>query len=166
MLILCTFCAAQNRSFKQKFIPKRSQNWVIFAKKRKNCFAFLFWDLRLKSQIFTPHPCPPILKIFYLIHWTVNKKLLQKTGWPGRSNTGRPAGQPAMILKFTGLVGSRKSWPVPSLNWTVKEHRINAETICSENVRQRNRWRRNGGAEMVEPKWSHRKDEIPVGYPF
>ena len=30
--------------------------------------------------------------------------------------TGRLPGQPAMILKFTGRVGSRKSWQVPSLN--------------------------------------------------
>ena len=49
----------------------------------------------------------------------MNKNLLQKTGWPGRSKTGRPAGQPAMILKFTGRVGSGKSWPVPSLKRAV-----------------------------------------------
>ena len=27
-----------------------------------------------------------------------------------------------------------------------------AETICAKNVGQRNRWRRNGRAEMVAPK--------------
>ena len=36
--------------------------------------------------------------------------------------------------------------------WTVKEHRIGAETICAENVRQRNRWCRNGRTEKT---WSH-----------
>ena len=42
----------------------------------------------------------------------------------------------------------------PTLNnWTVKEHRIGAETICAENVRQRNRWRRNGRTEKT---WSRR----------
>ena len=53
----------------------------------------------------------------YIEQWT--KTFCKKTGRPGRSQTGRPAGQPAgqpeMILKFTGRVGSRKSWPVPSL---------------------------------------------------
>ena len=31
-------------------------------------------------------------------------KFFIKAGRPGRSETGRPAGQPAEILKFTGLV--------------------------------------------------------------
>ena len=38
-------------------------------------------------------------------------------------------------------------------NWTVKEHRIGAETICAENVRQRNRWRRYSRTEKT---WSLR----------
>ena len=39
---------------------------------------------------------------------------LNSEGKPS-AKTSRPAGQPAMILKFTGRVGSRKSCPVPSL---------------------------------------------------
>ena len=86
--------------------------------KKKTFLGFFFWDPRPKSQILTPHPCPPVWKFFirYIEQWT--KIFCKKTGRPGRSETGRPAGQPAMILKFTGRVGSRKSWPVPSLLWT------------------------------------------------
>ena len=50
------------RSSKQviqtKIYSKKVSKLSYFCKKRKNCFAFLFWDLRPKSQIFTPHPCP------------------------------------------------------------------------------------------------------------
>ena len=58
MLILCTFCAAQNRLFKQKFIPKRSQNWVIFAKNAKIVLRF-FSETSVQSHKFlhlTPAP--------------------------------------------------------------------------------------------------------------
>ena len=40
--------------------------------------------------------------IRYIEQWT--KTFCKKNGLPGRSETGRPAGQPAMILKFTGRV--------------------------------------------------------------
>ena len=78
---------------------------------------FFFWDLRPKSQNLTPHPChPPFWKFFIrcIEQWT--KTFCKKNGRPGRSRTG----QPAMILKFTGRVGSRKSWPVPFLLCSVR----------------------------------------------
>ena len=117
VLILCTFCTAQNRSFKPKLNQKRSQNWDIFA---KNAVFFSFF-LRPPSKVtnFNTSTMPPFWKFFitYVEKWT--KTFCKKTGRPGQSETGqpagRPAGQPAMILKFTGRVGSRKSWPVPSL---------------------------------------------------
>ena len=83
-LFLCTFCAAQNRSFKPKLNQKRSQNWIIFAKTQK-FFAFFFWGHRLKSQILAPQPCPPFWKFFikYIEKW--RKTFCEKNGRPGRS---------------------------------------------------------------------------------
>ena len=47
---------------------------------------------------------PPFWKfsIRYIEQWA--KNFCKKTGRPGRSEVGRPAAQPAMILKFTGRV--------------------------------------------------------------
>ena len=39
---------------------------LFLQKKHKIFFAFLFLDPRPKSQILTPYPCPPFLKIFSL----------------------------------------------------------------------------------------------------
>ena len=58
-LFLCTFCAAKNRSFKPKLNQKKVLKLSHFCKKRKNFFAFFFWDPRLKSQILAPYPSPP-----------------------------------------------------------------------------------------------------------
>ena len=67
----------------------------------------------------------PFKKFFikYIEQWT--KTFFKKTGRPGRSETGWPAGQPAMILKFTGrvekiLTGSISDLDVlidDNLNW-------------------------------------------------
>ena len=84
---------------------------------------FLFWDPRSKSQILTPHPCPPFKNFSLDTLNSEQKPSVKKTGRLGRSETGRPAGQSAMILKFTGRVekiltssiSDSNSWPPPLL---------------------------------------------------
>ena len=88
ILILCTFCAAQNRSLKPKFNLKGLKiEW--FLQKTRNFFCvFFFWDSLPESKILTPHQCTlPFRKIFIgcIKQWT--KTFCKKTG--------RPAGQPA-----------------------------------------------------------------------
>ena len=46
------------------------------------------------------------------------KPSAKKTGRPGRSETGRPAGQPAMILKFTGRVGKILTGSISEVHYT------------------------------------------------
>ena len=109
MLILCTFCAAQNRSFKQKFIPKRSQNWVIFAKNAKIVLRF-FSETSVQSHKFLhlTH-APPFWKFFikYIEQWT--KTLCKKTGWPSGQ---KPVDRPVNRRWFWNLpVGSGRENP-------------------------------------------------------
>ena len=84
--------------------------------------------LRLPSKVtnFNTSPMPPFWKFFirYIEQWT--KTFCKKTG--------RPAGQPAMNLKFTGLVGSRKSWPIPSL-FQILKCRPKKKTFVSKYAR-------------------------------
>ena len=91
MLILCTFCAAQNRSFKLKFSLKRSLNSVVFAKKAK-IFCIFFLRPRLELQILTLCPWPPSpFENFSLDALNSEQKPSVKNGRPDRSETGRRA---------------------------------------------------------------------------
>ena len=105
-LILCTFCAAQNRSNIHRNLTKKGPKIELLLQKNANIFLVFFLRLRGKVTNFntSPMPLPPFWKFFirYIEQWT--KTFCKKTGRPGRSETGRPAGQPAMILKFTGRV--------------------------------------------------------------
>ena len=113
MLILRSFCAAQNRSFKSKFNLKTPQNWVIFAKNAEIFFAFFFWNPRRESQILTPHPWPPFWTFFIrcIEQWakTFCKKPIDRSGQ-------KPVNRPVNRRRFRNLpVWSRKSWPVSYL---------------------------------------------------
>ena len=92
LFMLILFCATQNRCFKPKFNLKRSQNWVIFAKKRKKFVFvfFFFWEPCSESQILTPHLCAPPFETFSLDALNREQKpSIKKNGRPGRSETGR-----------------------------------------------------------------------------
>ena len=90
-----------NRNLNKKGLKIES----FLQKKTKTIFfCFFFWYLRPKSQILTPHPCPPFWKFFIRYIEQCTKTFCKNTGRPGRLETSRLAGQPAMILKFTGRV--------------------------------------------------------------
>ena len=86
-------------------LTKKGLKIESFLQKTQKFFCVFFLRPPSKVTNFNPSPMPLFGKIF--IRYI--KLSVKKTGRPGRSETGQPAGQPAMILKFTGWVGSRKS---------------------------------------------------------
>ena len=85
-----------------KVYPKKVSKLSYFCKKCKNCFAFLFWDLRPKSQIFTPHPCPLYFENFLLNTLNSEQKPSAKnrlTGPVKNRSTGQSTGDDFEIYR-------------------------------------------------------------------
>ena len=85
-----------------KIYSKNVSKLSYFCKKPKNCFAFLFWDLHPKSQIFTPHPCPPHFENFSLNALNSEQKHSAKnrlTGSVKNWSTGRSTGDDFEIYR-------------------------------------------------------------------
>ena len=95
---LCTFCEAQNRSFKPKFNLKRIRT-EYFCKKTQNFLRFFAKILLL--FFLTPHPWPPstFWKFFIrcIEQWTKTfcKKTIDRAGQKPVDRSGLRAGQPA-----------------------------------------------------------------------
>ena len=109
--------------FQTKIYPKKVSKLSCLCKKRKNCFAFLFWDLRPKSQDFTPHPCPPpFWKFFikYIEQWTKTlcKKPVDRAG-------PKPVDRPVNRRWFWNLpVGSCRENPDRFHLWSRFGHAV------------------------------------------
>ena len=105
---LCLFCARfallktrhLNRNFTKKGLKIES-----FLQKIAKVFFVFFLRPRPKSQILTPHPCP-LFENFSVDTLNSEQKPFVK----------KPVDRPVNQRWFWNLpVGSRKSWPVPSL---------------------------------------------------
>ena len=101
MLISCIFLGCSKQVIQTKIYPKKVSKLSYFCKKRKNWFAFLFWDLCPKSQIFTPDLNPPFWKFFikYIEQGTNPSAKNRLTGPVKNRSTGRSTGDDFEIYR-------------------------------------------------------------------
>ena len=110
LCLCCARFALLKTGHSNKNLSQKGLKIELFLQKTQKlfCVSFLRLPFKVTNLNTSPMPPSPFWKFFikYIEQWT--KTFYKKTGWPGRSETGqpagRPAGQPTMILKFTGRV--------------------------------------------------------------